>query len=203
MVLEKKDFIELDYIAMTKEGEVFDTTKKELSDNKNAKPMKICIGRGHLIKGLDEKLEGLSIGKHKIELKTEEAFGKKDSKKLKLMPMKLFKNQGINPYVGLQLNIDNALGVVRSVSGGRVIMDFNHPLAGKDVLYDIDIKRIITDEKEKVMAILELLNFKYEKLVVDDKIVLTTKEEVPEHYKKIIEYELKETIGKEIRFEKQ
>ncbi len=203
MKIKKKDFVELDYDAKTAEGELFDSTKQKLSEEQDVKPMKICVGRGHLIKGLDAKLEGLEIGKHEVKLSAEEAFGKKDSKKLKLMPMKLFKKQGINPYPGLQLNIDQALGTVRSVSGGRVIMDFNHPLAGKDVVYELDIKRKIESEKEKTEAILELLNFSYEDLTISDKIQIKVKSDVPDQYQKLINAEIKETIGKETEIKKQ
>ena len=57
---------------------------------------------------------------------------------------------------GLQVNIDGLLGTIKTVSGGRTLVDFNHPLSGKNVLYKIKIGRIVEDDKEKLLAMLKL-----------------------------------------------
>ena len=73
------------------------------------------------------------------------------------MPSSQFKAQNINPFPGLQLNIDGALATVRSVSGGRIVMDFNHPFAGKDVIYKFKILRLVTDPVDKIRGYLALI----------------------------------------------
>ncbi len=165
MAIEKKDFVEIEYTGRLKEGNIiFDTTdEKTAKENSiyasNAKygPIVVCVGEGHFLRGLDKSLEGREPGKHTIELKPEDAFGKKDAKLIQLVPTKKFFEQRINPVPGLQINFDGIIGVVRTVSGGRTIVDFNHPLSGKEVVYEVNIIRVVTDAKEKINALLKTL----------------------------------------------
>lgn len=171
------DFIELEYTASLKDsGAVFDTTnleiakKEELYDPKMSYgPVSICIGEGQILRGLDGALEGLEIGTEKdILLTPDKAFGKKDAKLMKLIPTNVFKKEGIRPMVGLQVNIDGMIGTIRNVSGGRTIVDFNHPFSGKEVVYKVKITKKLVDDAEKVKALLHLgLNMKPEAIGVE------------------------------------
>ena len=69
---------------------------------------------------------------------------------------------------GLEIDVDGQKGIIRSASGGRVIVDFNHPLSSKDVTYEVDIKRKVTDQKEQTEAIIGMIGLPYEKLEVKD-----------------------------------
>ncbi|MBI2671612.1 peptidylprolyl isomerase [Candidatus Woesearchaeota archaeon] len=170
MKIKKGEFIEVDFVGRIKDtNEIFDLTKEDTAKENNIynsdfqyKPVIICVGEGHLLKGLDEKLIGKEEGKHKIELKTEEAFGKKDLKLLRLVPVNIFRKENLKPFPGLNVNIDGIIGTIRSVSGGRVIVDFNHPLAGKDLFFDLEIKRIVKDDKEKVESLVSKLSKEFE-----------------------------------------
>ena len=150
MAIKQNDFIELDYIGRIKEGNhIFDiTNKEEAKKNKifNEKaeygPVKVVIGEKQLVKGLEDFLIGKEVGKYTVELTSEKAFGKKNPKLMKIIPTNVFIQQNIKPFPGLQLNLDGLIGTVRSVSGGRVIMDFNHPLAGKDLTFKIKVVKI-------------------------------------------------------------
>jgi hypothetical protein len=71
--------------------------------------------------------------------------------------MKIFAEQKIYPQPGMTLALDNTLVKVVSVSGGRVMVDFNNPLAGKDLEYDFTIKKLVSDNKEKVDSFLKFL----------------------------------------------
>lgn len=165
MAVKKNDFVEIEYTGRLKEEKVvFDTTDEKTAKendihNPNALygPVVICIGHNHVVKGLDDALVGKEPGKHTIELPAENAFGKKDAKLIQMIPMKKFSEHEIRPFPGLQINIDNVLGTVRSVSGGRVLVDFNHPLAGRDVVYDIKINKLVSDKKVQVDALMKLL----------------------------------------------
>ncbi|MBU2560970.1 MAG: peptidylprolyl isomerase [Nanoarchaeota archaeon] len=191
--VNKGDFVELDYVGLLKEPNVvFDTNiaavaKKEgLFDPKMTYgPVSICIGQGQILQGLDASLEGLEIGKEaELLLPPERAFGRKDGKLMKLVPTSAFKKQNINPVVGLQINIDGMVGTVRTVTGGRTVVDFNHPFAGKEIIYKVTIKRKLTDDKEKVMALVELaLNQKRDAIGIDvkeGKATISIKKELPE-----------------------
>ncbi|MCQ4335422.1 MAG: peptidylprolyl isomerase, partial [Sulfolobaceae archaeon] len=60
------------------------------------------------------------------------------------------------PYVGQVLETaDGSRGIVRSISGGRVVVDFNHPLAGKTLIYRVKVVKLLKDEESKFRALLE------------------------------------------------
>jgi len=162
--ISKKDFVEIEYTGKLKEENViFDTTDekvaKENNLNANASygPAIICIGEEQLLKGIDKNLEGKETGKeYDIEIKPEDAFGKKNAKLIQLIPTNKFKQQNIQPMPGMQLNIDGMVGTIKTVSGGRTLVDFNHPLSGKELVYKIKINKKVTDDKEKLTGYLKL-----------------------------------------------
>jgi FKBP-type peptidyl-prolyl cis-trans isomerase 2 len=188
-MIKKGDFVELDYTGRIKDDKIiFDTTEEEVaraSDNFNPKflykPAIVCIGERQLIKGLDEALIGKIPSKFTVEIKAEDGFGKKSPSLLKLLPMKLFLKDKIQPFPGLEVNVDDQIGIVRSVSGGRVIVDFNHPLASKDLVYDVDVKRIVTDPVEQVRSMLEMIQLPFAAIdIEDDKAIIVLKAKLPE-----------------------
>ncbi len=162
MQAKKGEFIEIDYIAKIKStGKIFDLTladaaKKEgvFQQSQTYEPLIICVGEKHVIKGLDEVIEGKEIGKEfETDVPPEKAFGKRNAKLIQLVSQRMFKKQKMNPFPGLQLNIDGNIATVRSVSGGRVIIDFNNPLAGQVIHYWVKINRTVTDNKKKLQAL--------------------------------------------------
>ena len=166
MALKKGDFIEIDYIGRIKETqEIFDVTNADIAKrhnifNPNAHyhSQIICVGEKQVVPGLDDAFLTKEEKKtFSVELPPEQAFGKKDAKLMQLVPLKTFQKQQINPFPGLQLNLNGMLGTVRTVSGGRVIVDFNHPLAGRNVVYEVTIKRLVTKDEEKLHGILHTL----------------------------------------------
>lgn len=159
---KKGDFVELEYTGRIKdENIVFDTTDKakaeELGLNTDVAPVKLCLGEGMMMEGLEKELEGKEIGKElKIELSPEQAFGKKDAKLVKMVPMSAFKKNNIVPEPGLQINMDGLIGIVKTAAGGRCLVDFNHPLSGKDLEYDVKMLRVLDDESEKLRVYMQM-----------------------------------------------
>lgn len=157
----KKDFVELKFLAKIKEsGIIFDTNieeeAKKASLPMKSKPLKICIGQGMVIKGLDKELENKEVGKRYIvDINPEEGFGVRNSKLIRMIPMKIFLEKKISPVRGLMLNMDNMLAKIVSVSSGRVMVDFNNPLSGKIIEYEFIIERIISENKEKIDSLAE------------------------------------------------
>jgi FKBP-type peptidyl-prolyl cis-trans isomerase 2 len=199
-MIKKGDFIELDYTAKLKDEKlVFDTTQVDVAKatgNFNPKfkygPVIICVGEQQLIPGLDDALVGKDFGKFTIEVTAEKGFGKKRADLLKLIPLRLFKSDKIEPYPGLEVNIDDQIGMVKSVSGGRVIVDFNHPLSGKDLVYDVDIKGLVTDAALQVNALLDLLHLHHHGVdILDNKATVLIHEQIPEEITKAIADDLK------------
>ena len=165
MVLNKKDFIEIDFTGKVKGGEVFDSTIKEDLEKLHeghdhpieVKPFVFALGEGMFLKSIDEFLIGKDIGKYELELKPEQAFGKRNASLVQMVPLKIFREHQVNPIPGSLLNFDGRVGKTLTVSGGRVMIDFNNPLSGKDVVYKIEVKRKITDINEKVKALNDFL----------------------------------------------
>ena len=165
MKLDKGSFVKLDFTGHDDDtNAVFDTTRKEVASNHGLirgkvdyGPITICVGEGHLLPGLDKALEGKEDRSiFSVSLEPEDAFGKKRADLLKLMPMNVFKKQKINPVPGLEVNIDGMHGTIKNVSGNRVIVDFNHPLASHAVSYDIRTLGEVTDVAEQVKTIVSI-----------------------------------------------
>jgi len=165
MAVKEGDFIRLEYTGKVQEtGNVFDTTDENVAeeagiklDNKSYGAIPIIVGGGHVLKGLDEALIGMEEGEEKtVEITPEEGFGLRDPKLLQLIPMGEFKKQGMKPEVGMAITSDGETGIIRSVSGGRVRVDFNHELAGKNLKYNIRVFKEIEDDIDKVKSMIEL-----------------------------------------------
>jgi len=210
MAIKKGDFIEMDFVGKIKDtNEIFDLTKESVAKEKKLynprfsyKPVIICVGDGDLIKGLDEKIIGKDKGNFTIEIKSEEGFGKKDPNLLKLVPIKIFLKENLKPFPGLNVNINGLIGTVRSVSGGRVIVDFNHPLSGKDLIFEIEIKKILKEEKEKIESIVSKFSNDFKisleknnltiKVNLNEKIKEELKKKIQNHFSSIKEIKFEE-----------
>lgn len=201
---KKNDFVELEFIGRVKNGEIFDTNIKEEAKKINleidTKPLVICIGQGMLVKGFDKELESKEIGKkYKIELNENDAFGKRNSQLVKIVPLKVFRDKDFSPVPGIMINIDNMLAKIVTVSGGRVIVDFNNPMAGKEIEYEFTIKKLILDESEKINALQDFFfrhRFTFE--LKDNKIIF---QKEAEPILKLLSAKFKEILGKEIEAE--
>ncbi len=205
--IKENDFVELDYTGKVAEtGEVFDTTSAEVAREKGIfdehsayGPAVVCIGKRHLLIGLDKQLVGKEVGKaYTFRLPVEEAFGRKNAKLIQLVSTAKFRQQQMTPFPGMQVNIDGIVGTVRTVTGGRTIVDFNHPLSGKELEYTAAVRRIVTDVSEKVKAILRLIGISVNAInvsVSDGSAAIEFPQEVPEQLKKDIEEKLKSAIA--------
>ena len=183
MKVQKGDVIRLHYTGKVKEtGEIFDTTFEEVAKEAgiyNEKgiygPVPIAVGAGHVLSGLDEQLEGLEVGKkYEIIVPPEKGFGKRDPKLIKTFTLGQFRRQGIYPFPGMPIEIETESGRklkgrVLTVSGGRVRVDFNHPYAGKHLVYEVEVLEKIEDPIEKVKALIELRmpNVDKEKVIIE------------------------------------
>jgi FKBP-type peptidyl-prolyl cis-trans isomerase 2 len=164
MKIKEKDFVEIDYTGSIKEtNQIFDLTDKETAQKNNLFDPNfkygsrvICVGEKEILPAIDKALIGKDVPSEvKIDLKPEEAFGPRDSKLMKIIPTNDLLKQEIRPFPGLQIQVQGFVGTVRTVSTGRTTIDFNHPLAGKELIYDIKIKSIITDPKVKLRNLFE------------------------------------------------
>lgn len=210
--IKKGDFVEIEYTGrLAEDNMVFDTTSAEEAKNaglqpSSQKPLVVCVGQGRMLQGIDEQLEGKEIGKsYEMKVKPEKGFGKKSAKLMQLIATSKFRKENIRPMPGLQVNVDGHVGVVKTVTGGRTIVDFNHPLSGKELVYAVQIKRKVNDVTEQVNSVLNTLGLKFEVVVDAEKLTLTSSEVPPAEIEKVISDEIKKHVQaiKEISFSKK
>ncbi len=163
--VKKGDFVQIRYVGRLREdNKIFDlndeaVARKEGVYDQRAKyrPLTVCVGQRDVVKGLDDALAGKEVGgKFSVGLAPEDAFGKKDAKYFQLVNASKFKDSDMVPYPGMHVTINDTPGVVKTISGGRILVDFNHPLAGKDITYDVEVVGVVGDDAEKVKALAEM-----------------------------------------------
>ncbi|MCX8197014.1 MAG: peptidylprolyl isomerase [Candidatus Micrarchaeota archaeon] len=164
--IKKGDLVRLEYTAsVVSTGQIFETTDEEIAKKAGIfqqdaayGPKLILFGSGNLLKGVEEAILNMEIGKEEqFVLPPEKGFGNRTSSLIRIMSASEFKKQGITPFPGMMLALDNMLAKVKSIGSGRVVVDLNHPLAGESILYKIKVLEVISDDKKKAEAILDYL----------------------------------------------
>ena len=203
--VKKKDFVELKFTGYSN-GNMFDSNVEEdlRKLDAKAKPREtiVVVGEGMLVPGFDSALEGKEINKeYEIKVSAKDGFGERKRELVKTIPLKIFTEKKINPYPGMVLAIDEGLARVITVSGARVMTDFNNPLAGKDLTYKFKITRKVTDDKEKAKTVLEYL-FKFvPDFDVNEKEVTIKGPKILDKFASAFKDKFKEILGKELKFE--
>jgi len=163
MPIEKGDFILIDYVARVKEtNEIFDTTTEEVAKKERLykegeiyEPRLVIVGEGWVLKPLDEGLPNFEPNKTApVEIPPDKAFGPRDPEKVKLVPLRRLTARGITPKLGMRLEYDGKLATVRTMGSGRVQLDFNPPLAGKTLVYEVTVTKKLETKAEKIAALL-------------------------------------------------
>jgi peptidylprolyl isomerase len=163
MSIGKGDFLLVDYTGSVKEtGEVFDTTLENVAKEKGLyktgdiyEPKLIVTGEGWVLKALDESLLTLEVGKTAlVEIPPDKAFGDRDPEKVKLVSLRRLSARGITPRLGMRLEMDGKPATVRTMGSGRVQLDFNPPLAGKTLVYEVTIRIKLVERAEKIEALI-------------------------------------------------
>jgi peptidylprolyl isomerase len=163
MALEKGNFVLMDYTAKVKEtGEVFDTTVEETAKKEHLykegeiyEPKLIVIGEGWVLKPLDESLLSMEIEKPtSVEIPSAKAFGERDPEKVRRLSLRHLTEKGINPTLGMRVEYDGKMATVRALGAGRVLLDFNPPLAGKTLIYEVTTKKKLDTRQEKASALI-------------------------------------------------
>lgn len=210
--LKKGDFVKLNYTGFLQDEFCIDTTVQEtakklkiFSDKYKYGPVTVCIGQGHILKGIDDKLEGMEDkASTKLVLEPKDAFGEKTNN-LANVPLNQFKANKVNPQLGDQVMYNNKMATVKFVSNRVVILDFNHPYAGEKVTYEIETLGTVENKKEQLEALItNELQFDPKKYSVDEKdgkLTFTIKgEELPKEFQDEFNAHLKKVIGVEVAF---
>jgi peptidylprolyl isomerase len=166
MALQKGDFILIDYNARIKEtNEIFDTTNEETAKSAHLhkegaiyepEPELIVIGENWKLKPLDEAFLTMEPSKPaSVEIPPDKAFGPRDPKKIRRISLKQLLAQDIhNPTIGMRITYQGKTATIRSIGAGRVLLDFNPPLAGRTLIYEVTVQKKLETNMEKTLALI-------------------------------------------------
>jgi FKBP-type peptidyl-prolyl cis-trans isomerase SlyD len=149
MKVEKGSVVSVDYELHLGDGKVVDASEP-------GSPLAYIQGEGQIVPGLERALEGLSAGDaREVVVAPEEGYGPHDARGLQEVPRDAFPS-GMDPRVGMELVAQGPEGeslpfVVREVKPEAVVIDLNHPLAGRTLHFVItvrDVRAATAEEKE-------------------------------------------------------
>jgi FKBP-type peptidyl-prolyl cis-trans isomerase 2 len=135
------DKVKVHYHGKLRSGETFDSSQ-------GREPLEFTVGGGQVIKGFDEGVKGMQVGDKKtVEIAVDDAYGQKSQEMIIEFPKNQFP-EDMNPEVGMQLMMNNGSGqqfpvTIVEVKDQSVILDANHPLAGQDLVFDIELVEIV------------------------------------------------------------
>lgn len=131
--------VKVHYTGRLTDGTVFDSSK-------DREPLEFKLGEGHLIRGFESAVEGMSVGEQKtINIPADEAYGPHRSD----LVVHIERSQippDIAPSIGMNLQIRQPNGVINIVitdmDESSITLDANHPLSGKDLTFDIELVEV-------------------------------------------------------------
>ena len=164
--VKKGDLVRIEYTGrVAASGQVFDTTDESLAmqtgifeKGSTYGPKLAVFGHKAIMSGMEEAIASCPLGKsEEFMISPVKAFGEKLPQLIRMVPEKEFAKQNLQPVPGMIITLDGIAAKVKSVTSGRVVVDFNHPLAGESVLYSLKVHEVISDPKKKIEAILASL----------------------------------------------
>lgn len=139
------DKVRVHYHGKLRSGETFDSSQ-------GREPLEFTVGSGQVIKGFDNGVMGMQVGdKRTVEINVDDAYGQKSEEMIVEFPRNQFPPD-LDPQIGMQLMMNNGSGQsfpvsVTEVKEESVILDANHPLAGEDLIFDIELVEIVPTSK--------------------------------------------------------
>ncbi len=145
-----KKIVSISYKGTLADGSVF-------SQSETGKPLEFMVGVGKLIPALEKGLVGLKVGEKKtVTVKAADAYGEYDPAAVQEVPKDQFPKDA-SLTVGQHFQVQTQAGVmtvtIAAVKDKTVSVDFNHPLAGKDLTFAVEIVKIRDATKEELAAV--------------------------------------------------
>lgn len=135
------DTVRINYSGKLTDGTMFDSSE-------GREPLEFQLGSGQIISGLDREVEGMKVGdRQTVTIPAEEAYGPHDAAKVQQIPRSALPPE-LEPQAGMQLQAQTPQGgqvalVITAIDEQEITVDANHPLAGRDLVFDIEIVEII------------------------------------------------------------
>ncbi|ASJ01553.1 FKBP-type peptidyl-prolyl cis-trans isomerase [Thermococcus gorgonarius] len=150
MKVEVGDYVLFNYIGRYENGEVFDTSYRDVAEEngilveeREYGPLGVTVGAGELIPGVEEALIGMEVGEKKeVVVPPEKGYGMPKEELIVPVPVEQFTAAGLEPVEGMYVMTDAGMARIVEVRDDAVILDFNHPLAGKKVVFELEVVEI-------------------------------------------------------------
>ncbi|MDP8011646.1 MAG: FKBP-type peptidyl-prolyl cis-trans isomerase [Thermoplasmata archaeon] len=160
------DIVRIDYTLWTIEQdkeEIYDTTIEQIAKdngihdpNRRYAPEVIILGKKMVLEALEEEIMKAEVGKeYDVFLDPSKAYGDRKPSLLKIHSYAEFEKNKITPEIGKFVLINGMRGKVVSISPGRILVDYNNPLAGKKLHYKFVVKEIVEGIENKAIALIE------------------------------------------------
>ncbi|MHA1935028.1 MAG: FKBP-type peptidyl-prolyl cis-trans isomerase [Candidatus Thorarchaeota archaeon] len=164
-VIRENSLVYIDYVARIKgDGKIFDLTLEDVAkqeglykENDRYEPMLVAVGWNWLLASLEEEIIGMKVGESRtVEIPPEKGAGVRDQSKVKMIPKtKMAKHGERYPVKGAQVTVGREQGVITAVLGRTVRVDFNSPLAGKTLVFEVTLREIVSTPEEKLLAVIK------------------------------------------------
>jgi len=158
------DLVLVDYVGrVSNTGDIFDLTNEDKARSEGVYdeeadygPVPVLIGHDYIVQGVEEALKNMKVGDSaSIDVPSEKAFGQRSSDQVRTISESQFKESDVRAYPGSLIRVGGKRGKVIAKSSGRVKVDFNHPLAGKDLQYEVEIEQKVERAEDKIKKIAE------------------------------------------------
>lgn len=139
-VAKKGDKVKVHYTGKLTDGTVFDSSR-------DREPLEFEVGGGQMIAGFDKAVDGMKVGESKVaKFSSTDGYGEKNEDMVFTVPKDQLPPE-IKPEEGQQLSMQHPSGqqipvVVTKVEENEIVIDANHPLAGKELEFDIELVAI-------------------------------------------------------------
>ena len=132
VTVKKGDKVKIHYTVSLKDGTVFNKSRE-------GKPLEFTVGNEQMPRGLDRAVRGMKLNeKKKVTVEPKDAYGKRNED----LVMKFIKAdlpESFEPKKGMVVKLQGIGGTIVNIDETHVFLDGNHPLAGKDVVFDIKV----------------------------------------------------------------
>lgn len=134
------DTVSVHYTGKLSDGTVFDSST-------NADPIQFILGEGQVIPGFDEAIQGMAVGDKKtVVIPAEEAYGPHDADLVAVVDRDQIP-EDLDPEIGQQLEVSfedggSSIVTITAVAESNVTLDANHPLAGKELTFELELVHI-------------------------------------------------------------
>jgi peptidylprolyl isomerase len=164
MPFAKGALVYVNYTAKVKDtGEPIETTledqakKLDIYDSdRRYEPRLVSVGEDWVLKGLDEEIAKMDVGEKKtVELPPDKAWGDRDPTLLRMVPLRKFGEKADELRVGEEVEMDDRIAVIRFIGSGRAQVDFNHRLAGKTLIYEIEALRKVEPGDDTIRSLMK------------------------------------------------